>query len=42
MAHQDLGIALLVRVRDDLADIAKVESDPRLEGRQMTMILAPR
>ena len=42
MAHQDLGIQVLVRMRDDTADVAKVESDPRLEGKQMIMILAPR
>lgn len=42
MAHQDLGLQVLARFRDDTADIAKVESDPRLEGKQMTMILAPR
>lgn len=42
MAHQDLGLRLLVRVRDDLDALAKVEAEPRLEGRQMTMVLAPR
>jgi translation initiation factor IF-3 len=42
MAHQDLGIMLLDRVRADVGDIAKVESEPRLEGKQMIMILAPR
>ena len=42
MAHQDLGIQLLDRVRADVGDIAKVESEPRLEGKQMIMILAPR
>jgi translation initiation factor IF-3 len=41
MAHQELGLQLLFRVRDDLAHEAKVESEPRLEGRQMIMILAP-
>jgi translation initiation factor IF-3 len=41
MAHQELGLQLLFRVRDDLAQEAKVESEPRLEGRQMIMILAP-
>ena len=41
MAHQELGLQLLHRVRDDLDEMAKVESDPRLEGRQMIMILAP-
>jgi translation initiation factor IF-3 len=42
MAHQELGAKLLDRVRDDVATLAKVESSPRLEGRQMVMILAPR
>ena len=42
MAHQDLGVKLLDRVKEETADFAKVESEPRLEGRQMTMVLAPR
>ena len=42
MAHQELGAKLLDRVKQDLTEIAKVESEPRLEGRQMVMILAPR
>jgi translation initiation factor IF-3 len=42
MAHQDLGIKLLQQVRDETSTIAKVESEPRLEGRQMVMVLAPR
>ncbi len=41
MAHQELGLEVLHKVRDDLADLAKVEFEPKLEGRQMTMILAP-
>jgi translation initiation factor IF-3 len=41
MAHQELGLKLLFRVRDDLTNQAKVEAEPRLEGRQMIMILAP-
>ena len=41
MAHQELGLQLLFRVRDELTDMAKVEAEPRLEGRQMIMILAP-
>ncbi|SHN00024.1 bacterial translation initiation factor 3 (bIF-3) [Roseibium suaedae] len=41
MAHQDLGMKLLDQVREETAEIAKVESSPRLEGRQMVMILAP-
>jgi translation initiation factor IF-3 len=42
MAHQELGVKLLDRVKDETATFAKVESEPRLEGRQMTMVLAPR
>ncbi|CAO3411601.1 Translation initiation factor 3 [Azospirillum endophyticum] len=42
MAHQDLGLNVLVRVRDQLQDIAKVEQMPRVEGRMMVMVLAPR
>jgi translation initiation factor IF-3 len=42
MAHQDLGIKLLQQVREETSAIAKVESEPRLEGRQMVMVLAPR
>ena len=42
MAHQDLGMAVLQRVKAELEGIAKVESEPRLEGRQMVMVLAPR
>lgn len=41
MAHQDLGLQLLHRVRNDLTEMAKVEAEPKLEGRQMIMILAP-
>ena len=42
MAHQELGMDLLNRVRDDVEETAKVEAFPRLEGRQMLMVLAPR
>ena len=42
MAHQDIGVGVLRRVQDDLAEIAKVESFPQLEGRQMTMVMAPK
>ena len=42
MAHQELGVKLLDRVKDETAPLAKVESEPRLEGRQMVMVLAPR
>jgi translation initiation factor IF-3 len=41
-AHQELGTRLLDRVKGDIAQFAKVESDARFEGRQMVMILAPR
>ncbi|TFZ56326.1 translation initiation factor IF-3 [Photobacterium damselae] len=43
MAHQSIGIELLNRIKDDLIDLAVVESFPsRVEGRQMTMMLAPK
>lgn len=42
MAHQQLGMDLLKRVQEDVAEIAKVEAFPRLEGRQMLMVLAPK
>ena len=42
MAHQELGAKLLDRVKQDTTTIAKVESEPRLEGRQMVMLLAPK
>jgi translation initiation factor IF-3 len=42
MAHTDLGVRLLERVKADTAGVAKVESEPMMEGRQMIMILAPR
>jgi translation initiation factor IF-3 len=42
MAHQELGAQLLERVRGDTAEIAKVEQEPKFEGRQMIMVLAPR
>ncbi|QYU66356.1 translation initiation factor IF-3 [Leptolyngbya sp. 15MV] len=42
MAHQQLGMDLLNRVRDDVEEVAKVEAFPRLEGRQMVMVLAPK
>lgn len=41
ITHQQLGLDLLNRVRDDLTDEATVESFPKLEGRQMVMMLAP-
>ena len=42
MAHQDIGFRLLDRVKTETLAIAKVESEPSLEGRQMVMVLAPR
>jgi translation initiation factor IF-3 len=42
MAHLELGMQLLNRVREEVEPIAKVEAEPKLEGRQMMMVLAPR
>jgi translation initiation factor IF-3 len=42
MAHQQLGVELLNRVADDVESVGKVESFPRLEGRQMVMMIGPR
>ncbi len=42
MAHQEFGYRLLERVRDDLEEIANVEAMPKMEGRQMVMVLAPK
>src|ERR1700750_3011349 len=42
MAHQDIGMGLLVKVQQEMETKAKVESAPRSEGRQMVMVLAPR
>ena len=42
MAHQDLGMKVLDRVREDLDEMAKVEQLPLKEGRMMTMVIAPR
>ena len=42
MAHQDLGLKVLIRMRDELAEITKVEQMPKSEGRMMTMVLAPK
>lgn len=42
MAHSQLGMAVLQRVKADTETIAKVESEPRFEGRQMVMVLAPK
>ncbi len=42
MAHMELGMQLLNKVREETATIAKVEAEPKLEGRQMMMVLSPR
>ena len=42
LAHQELGMNVLMRVRDDLEKTAKIEQHPRMEGRQMTMVLSPK
>ncbi|WP_336980960.1 translation initiation factor IF-3 [Altererythrobacter fulvus] len=42
MSHQELGMNLLKRVQEDVAEIAKIEAYPRLEGRQMLMVLSPK
>ena len=41
MAHQEIGMDLLRKVKSETEEYAKVESEPRLEGRQMVMVLAP-
>ena len=41
ITHQDLGMALLNRIRDELGDLILVEQFPKLEGRQMIMMIAP-
>ena len=41
ITHQEIGLALLQRMRDDLADLIVVEQFPKLEGRQMIMMIAP-
>ena len=42
MTHQEIGMGVLMRVREDLEEMAKVEQSPKMEGRQMTMVVAPR
>jgi len=42
LAHQELGMNVLMRVKDDLDEVAKVEQFPRMEGRQMTMVISPK
>jgi translation initiation factor IF-3 len=42
LAHQELGMDVLMRVKGDLDPVAKVEQHPRMEGRQMTMVVSPK
>ena len=42
LAHQEIGMNVLMRVRDDLDEIAKIEQHPKMEGRQMIMVLTPK
>ena len=41
MAHQELGMELLKRIEEDLLELGTVEMFPKMEGRQLTMVLAP-
>jgi translation initiation factor IF-3 len=41
MAHQEIAVGILNKVREQMADLAKVEQFPKLEGRQMVMVMAP-
>ena len=42
MAHKELGVNLMEKIKEDLSDLGKVEFFPKLEGRQLIMILAPK
>jgi translation initiation factor IF-3 len=42
MAHQELGMQLMLRVEKDLEELGVVEQRPKMEGRQMTMVIAPK
>ena len=42
MAHQERGMDVMKRVKEDFSEVAKVELEPKLEGRQMIMVMAPR
>lgn len=42
MAHQDLGLKMLKRIEGDLVELGVVEQHPKIEGRQMVMVLAPK
>lgn len=41
MAHQEIGMNLMSRIREDLLDYGSVDQEPKMEGRQITMVLAP-
>jgi len=42
MAHQEIGMKLMNRIEADIEELAQVEQRPKMEGRQMTMVVAPR
>jgi len=42
MAHQELGMEMMKRIENDLAELGQVEQYPKMEGRQLTMVIAPR
>jgi translation initiation factor IF-3 len=42
MAHMDIGMELLKKVKRDIDEIGKIEQEPKLEGRQMVMVMAPK
>jgi translation initiation factor IF-3 len=42
MAHQEIGMELLKRVEADLSELGNVEQFPKMEGRQLTMVIAPK
>ena len=42
MLHRDLGIALMQRIRQELEDVAKIESEPKMEGRRLWMVVGPK
>jgi len=42
LAHQELGMNLLMKVQTDVAEIARIEQSPKMEGRQMTMVMSPK
>ena len=42
LSHQQLGMNLLKKVQEDVSEVAKIEAYPRMEGRQMLMVLSPK